>query len=328
MNKPKLDSPILLIGGTGRSGTTIFRKIVELHPDVATIPEWRLLTDPEGIIEYLLLIEQGNPFMLDQAFRRLEKLFDDLQHSSFISRLISRFNKIDKISTRRITNRYYGIDADKMYPGFKQAANILFEELADFHWYGQYAGMKFGQSKSVAGIVGDLERAEKIFSSFLNRIALIAMEQSGKSRFLEKNTWSLLHFDRVSRLYPRGKMVHIHRDPRDVVASYMKQPWMPSDPCQSAIILKRLMDMWWSAKEKVSSDLWLEIDLNDLVVNTEQVLKKVCEFWEIDFAHEMMQIDLSCSNAGRWKKDLNLEQQHQVSIILRDVIDNYNYDSE
>ena len=98
MNKPKLDSPILLIGGTGRSGTTIFRKIIELHPDVATIPEWRLLTDPEGIIEYLLLIEQGNPFMLDQAFRRLEKLFDDLQHSSFISRLISRFNKIDKIS--------------------------------------------------------------------------------------------------------------------------------------------------------------------------------------------------------------------------------------
>ena len=328
MNELKPNPPILLIGGTGRSGTTIFRKIIEIHPDVATIPEWRLLTDPDGVIEYLILLDSGNPFMLDQAFRRLEKLFDDLQHSSFISRFISRFNKIDRISTRRITSRYYGINADKIYPGFKDAANIMFEGLADFHWYGQYAGMKLGQSKNVTGIVGDLERAEQIVGSFLNKVSLLAMQQTGKNRFLEKNTWSLLHFDKISRLYPSGKMVHIHRDPRDVVASYMKEPWMPSDPVQSAMILKRLMEMWWSERDKVSPDKWIEIGLHELVNDTEGVLKNVCKFWEIDFSSEMMKIDLSRSNSGRWKNDLDLVQQQQVSEILRDVIEYYNYDIE
>ncbi len=264
--------------------------------------------------------------MLDQAFRRLEVLFDDLQHSSFLSRFISRFNKIDKGCNRRITSRYFGVNAEKMLPGFKTVAKYFLEELVDFHWYGQYAGLKFGQSKNVAGIIGNVEAAERICASFLNHIALLAMEQSGKSRFLEKNTWSLLHFDKISRLYPRGKMVHIHRDPRDVVASYIKQPWMPSDPVQSAMILKRLIEMWWATREKVSSKLWIEIDLHDLVNNTEPVLERVCDFWEINFAPEMLQIDLSHSNQGRWKVDLDLEQQRQVSMILSDIIEYYGYD--
>ena len=328
MNELKSDSPALLIGGSGRSGTTILRKIVEIHPDVVVLPEFRLLTDPDGIVEYLLLLEDGNPFMLDQAFRRLELMFDDLQRTSIISKIISRFNYIDRNCRHRVTNRYFSMNAEKLLPGFRDAANSFLEELADFHWHGEYAGMKFGQSKKVSGIVGNVDKAEKTCSRFLNRIGALATQQSGKSRFLEKNPWTHLHFEKISRLYPNSKMVHIHRDPRDVVASYMKQPWMPSDPSQSAMILKRLMEIWWSERGKVSPKNWIEIGLHDLVSDTEQVLNKVCKFWEIDFVPEMMQIDLSRSNGGRWKKDLDLEQQLQVSTILRDVIKYYDYDTE
>lgn len=319
------NAPILLIGGTGRSGTTIFRKVIECHPQVATVPEWRLLTDPDGIVEYLMLLENGNPFMADQAYRRLAKLLKDLEGGDLWSRVVSRFRTLDEVSPWRITSRYFGVAAKRVLPNFSVMAAELLEELADFHWRGQYSGMKLGQSKCVAGILGNLEDAEEACRRFLHRIAEAAMDRAERPRFLEKNTWSLLHFDWVSRLYPSGKMVHIHRDPRDVVASYIKQPWMPSEPEQAALTLKRLMELWWRARQGVDPARWMEISLGDLVADTERVLYEVCAFWEIDFHPELMKIDLSRSNSGRWHTELSAEQQTRVNAILGDIIVHYGY---
>jgi hypothetical protein len=328
MNLSKLDTPVLLIGGTGRSGTTIFRKIIEQHPDVATIPEWRLLTDPEGIVEYLKILENGNPFMLDQAYRRLVRFISDLQEPHYFSRLLSHFEIFENMGSYRLTSRYFGVNAEKSLPGFCKLSSEFLEALVDFRWYGQYAGLKQFQNKEIVHVIENVEAVEAICRNFLAQIAVLAMEQSNKKRFLEKNTWSLLHFDKVSRLYPTSKMVHIHRDPRDVVASYVKQPWMPSDPVQCAKILMKLMDLWWHARGLVIPDRYLEISLHDLVNNTEEVQKKVCSFWEIEYVPELLDMDLSGSNDGRWKKELNQEQRVQVEIILESVLSHYGYDKE
>ena len=154
------------------------------------------------------------------------------------------------------------------------------------------------------------------------------MKKSGKTRFLDKNPWSFLHFDRVSRLYPNGKMVHILRDPRDVVASFLKQPWMPSDPRHSALMVKRLMELWWKVSKEIDQSRFMEIRLEDLVQNTEEVLISICSFWEIDFQPKLMEIDLSASNSGRWRKELNVDEQAIINEILSDIILRYDYSVE
>jgi hypothetical protein len=326
MDAHLIRNPILLIGGTGRSGTTIFRKIMELHPDIATIPEWRILTDPNGIIEYLTIIKKGNPSMCDQAFRRLRDMLKDVANPSYLSRFIIKFfAKYELISPYRLTSRYYSISAEKELPGFSRIANVLLESLTDFQWKGQYAGLQLGQSRKIAGILGNVEAAEKAFREFLYSIASMAMWKKKKTRFMEKNTWSLLHFDTVSRLYPNGKLVHIHRDPRDVVSSFIKQNWMPSDPIKSAYILKRLFELWWEVKARVDESRWMEISLNDLVNDTENVLRRVCNFWQIDFNPCLLSIDLSHSNAGRWKIDLSHSQQEKIEKVLDEIIEYYGY---
>lgn len=320
-----MKQPVLLIGGTGRSGTTIFRRIMEGHPDVATIPEWRILTDPDGIVEYLTVLELGNPSMCDQAYRRLMRLFKDVAIPSYWSRVMNIFSSLEFRSSHRLTWRYSMMMADRELPGFSRLVNGLLRSLVDFQWRGQYAGLQFGQCRQIAGILGDVDAAEAAFREFLAQIALMAMQQHKRSRFLEKNTWSLLHFDVISRLYPNGKLVHIHRDPRDVVASYTKQIWMPSDPVQSARILKRLFDLWWRSREQIDKTRIMEIGLHDLVDDTESVLRSVCKFWEIEFNPCLLSIDLSRSNSGRWKKDLTHSEQEKVEKILGEIINHYGY---
>jgi hypothetical protein len=325
MNQHSINDPVLLIGGTGRSGTTIFRKLMERHPDVATVPEWRFLTDPGGIVEYLTVLKQGNPYMCDQAYRRLCRLLKDVAQPAFLSRIVNRFSKLQSHSPCRLTWRYSTMTAERELPGFSLMMDKLLHSLVDFHWYGQYAGLQFGQSRQIAGILSDAGSAESAFREFLGEIATMAMQRHNRSRFLEKNTWSLLHFDIISRLYPSGKLVHIHRDPRDVVASYTKQIWMPSDPVQSAHLLKRLFDLWWQARGQVDGSRWMEIGLQELVDDTENVLRHVCKFWEIEFDPCLLSVDLSRSNSGRWKKDLTLDDQKKVENILGEIVEYYGY---
>ena len=48
-----MDNKVIFIGGSGRSGTNILRKILSNHSKVASLPfEHRFIIDPNGIIDF------------------------------------------------------------------------------------------------------------------------------------------------------------------------------------------------------------------------------------------------------------------------------------
>lgn len=324
MDLTNKNQPILLIGGTGRSGTTVLRTLIERHRDVASVPEWRFISDPDGLLEFLKVTELENPFCNDQAHRRLESLFRDISRSSFGSRAMMRFMPLlEQASPWRLTARAHGTVGPRVLPNFSELSENFLNDLVRFKWSGHYAGMRRWQKKSEVRYLVSYEKILSLTQGFLQDIAVSAMNDQNKRRFLEKNTWNILHAEMLFELYPNSKLVHIFRDPRDVLASFLVQPWMPSDPVSSAIILRDLYSSWWKQKAAVDNQRVLEISLHELINDTCQTVDRLCDFWELPPDEAMLSQDLSRSNAGRWKDEIPAELIDEVTHILSEPIDRY-----
>ena len=89
------DQNILLIGGTGRSGTTILYKIFSQHPDIASVPESRFLIDPEGLIDfYFSVTKLWSPYLYDIKLKRLKHVLDKSAKKSnlyFLNKIFKKF---------------------------------------------------------------------------------------------------------------------------------------------------------------------------------------------------------------------------------------------
>lgn len=99
--------------------------------------------------------------------------------------------------------------------------------------------------------------------------------------------WPFL--DRILSLYPQIRVIHIHRDPRDVVAGLMSMRWWASRS------VRRTAKYW--RKALLSAELWQRhlgparhriVRYEDLVADPEGVLRGVVEFLGLDFDPAML----------------------------------------
>lgn len=99
--------------------------------------------------------------------------------------------------------------------------------------------------------------------------------------------WSYL--GRILGLLPGTKVIHIHRDPRDVVAGLMSMPWWKGRS------VRRTARYWRRAME--AADAWQErlgpgghhiVGYERLVDEPREVLEGVCGFLGIEFREEML----------------------------------------
>jgi hypothetical protein len=174
----------------------------------------------------------------------------------------------------------------------------------------------FPERGTLAGILGE----------FLRGVIDDVLEHRGGRLYLEKNTWNILWFDRILELLPEARLVHIYRDPRDVVASFTKQRWMPSEPTQSAVICRDLLERWWDVRRKLPSHSFMEVSLEALTKEPESVLRDICGFWDLRWHSALLETDLSGAHAGRWKKDFNLDEQRAVQTILLGPLEAMGYE--
>lgn len=185
------------------------------------------------------------------------------------------------------------------------------------------------------------ERVEKIhpfdFTAALRESYMLYAEKFGKPRWGEKTPPYVLYMSLIQKVLPEAYFVHIIRDGRDVALS-VKDVWFGPDTFEKA-------GGWWStritsAREQAASlPHYLEIRYENLVLNPQTELKRVCEFIDLPYdpamleftetAADLRQIEpvkgdnihplitqkLQTTRIGRWKTDMTKSDRRQFEKV-------------
>ncbi len=320
----------MLIGGTGRSGTTILCRTFARHPDVSDVPEWRFTTDPDGVVDYYTQSTRGltSPFHVDVRLKRLETLLDRVATRGRVDSLLgaSRVRRWgNRMSGRNLAPAYARTSAVDYSPHFEELASRLLSRLRSATYDGYWVGMRPLEPATISYSNASHDEVRRACRDFLEGVAADVCAHQGVGRHLEKNTWNILCWHRTLEVLPDAKLVHIVRDPRDVVASYSQQPWAPHDAVGSAHLVRALIDEWASIADQVPGSSYREIRLEDLVADPEGELRRLCEFWELEWSPELLGSGLSTDSIGRWRRDLSPHERDRVEDIVSPLMERYSY---
>ena len=172
------------------------------------------------------------------------------------------------------------------------------------------------------------EQGDNYLSFYLALMQFYA-NSVGKIRYGEKTPHNAYYADQLCELFPNGRLIHIVRDPRDVVASLLRMPW-GSDSALSNLRVWR--DCSRIANFCQRNDSYLLVLYENLVRQPEHELKRICDFINEEYSATMLenatnnktdkwwfqraQQPLTKNRIDTWKDDLSAED---VALIERMV---------
>ncbi len=321
----------VFIGGTGRSGTTILRRILSRHSKIASVPfELRVHVDPGGALDLIRdLSDNWSPYNADIAIQRFRSMMRNAGGSSMrlgvlFWKVWIRCFKLLGISPRP----YTGMACRRAFGGqhYRESIERLTSDLAHDVSRGIWIGSPAYRvpSKLYNATLHDREFLEKRLSDFFH--GLFAKRATrGETHIVEDTPYNLLHADGLLGLFPRMRLIHIYRDPRDVLASYQRFSWGGTD---FAVIARRLADIyrrWLVVREALPSESFMEISLETLAEQPTAALTQLCEFVGLEFEESLLEIPLNRVNAGRWKKDVPPGEWEAAEPFISPYVDLYGY---
>lgn len=296
---------VISIAGTGRSGTNILKKIFSLHDNIATLPfEYRFIIDPRGVIDfYNRYTSNWSPYKADFEIKEFESFLQSLAKLSSSKKAETvRIKEIDPKGLELTPPPYAGWELNEWIPGFEKKVNSLIETLTSFEYNAVWPGIEANQENYHMSFGKRLSKIElaQILANFLDDCIKAICAVQGKEIYLEDNTHNILFASDLKTLMPNIKLVHIIRDPRDVISSLQKQKWAPSDLNQLIIWYNEVMNQWFDQKSKLNSNDYLELKFEDLIANTQHTIEQICQFSGITFQNQLLNVDLENHNIGRF----------------------------
>lgn len=320
----------VFLTGTGRSGTNILKKVLGSHSQAASLPfEYRFIIDPDGVLDfYNSYPVLWSPYRADKQIKRLESFLLGL--ASLNTDKESRADKAkaaDSTGLKMTPPPYSGWELEKWIPGYTEASQKLVSDLKQFSYSAVWPGSREGVENNEMHFQGPLtkEQLKSPISHYLNFCINAIISSQGKELLIEDNTHNLLFAQDLLDLVDNSKMIHVIRDPRDVVSSLIKQRWAPNELELAIQWYGTLMDQWLEERKAIQPDLLLEIRFEDLINQREDTLREVCEFIGVDVEQSLRDVDMSNHHIGRHEVDLSLEQISMMNERLSKVIETYNY---
>lgn len=350
IDRPPIVDAVVLIGGTGRSGTTVLKRALGRHPDLASLPmESRILVDPDGLADFVSANDTNwSPFNYDRRIVRLGRMLRDASMRGRLARIgdpLADLPKDLQASTRgsekrarRIVRkgrgalrsnslrpRYFNLGLSEWYPGYDSAVAELLANLTAFSYCGRWNGMqRFEPARVRFGPPADIDVAKTCGRFYLQCAQGIAAVQSAKM-LVEDSPLNHLAFATVVSMIPGARLIHIHRDPRDVVCSMLTKRWAPSDPVQAAQWYRAVYEKWLEVRAKLPAASYWEVSLEAIVRDPRRMLGRAQQFAGLAPSDRVLEESFLRANTGRWKMELDAEAQRSVLSIVGPAITGFDY---
>jgi len=137
--------------------------------------------------------------------------------------------------------------------------------------------------------VGKMIKKSESFIGFVNQFESLNFKKTSKKIWAEKTPENIYTIKYMLSFFPNSKVIHIVRDPRDVVLSLMAR----------GLNQEQSADVWLSSVASIQPYInrgnVIEVRYEDLVRNTKSELIRLCEFMNIEYNYQMMRVDADCN---------------------------------
>ncbi|MCB0396240.1 MAG: sulfotransferase [Flavobacteriales bacterium] len=304
----------IFVGGTGRSGTTILSRVLDLHPRISRFPiELRFLTDPDGVVSLKgPLVDYWSFYQADIAIRRFDKLLNSVS-----TRYIGRY---PNTYLARLVGRDFYHDWKRDYV----------DALAAYTYRGDWAARSNVFKKALTrlpiplslrrsfldlcyyAIPMSLSEYEQVNRHYVNRFFQQFGTLNQGECVVEHTPSSIIHADVLQGILPEARFIHVYRNPWDVLVSYGGRDWGASSIEVNFRWICDILGRWTQVREKIPASSFMEVRFEDLIGDTEGTLRKIVDFVGVEYDPTMLNLDLSRHNIGRWKSVL--DENHRESL--------------
>jgi hypothetical protein len=188
---------------------------------------------------------------------------------------------------------------------------------------------------------------EMSLSDFYKELLVSYSEKKKKELIGDKYPKNIEYLREISMIFPDANIIHIIRDPRDVVLSRLKAHWSKGRPVFIQALTYRLqLKKGRKDGKNYFPNQYYEIFYEDLIENPEKELKKLCEFLKLDFDQNMLQYNKNAkeivkneetewksnifkpvisSNKNKWMSQLKKTQVFQIEFLCSQAFNELYY---
>jgi hypothetical protein len=216
--------------------------------------------------------------------------------------------------------------------------------LSEFEYHDQFKSWDLSL-RPVYKQVQQVAKQERDLARILDAVYRRYMEVHTPSatQWGDKTPLNTLHLEWIDRVFPEAKYVHMIRDGRDVVSSYV-QAGLYSNVESAARRWRRSITVARHFGNR-NPDRYLEVRYELFVRSAEKEARRICAFLDLDFHEGMLRFQddiadlgdthlphhrglrypINTNSIGKWAMRLSIPEKNQVRNIIGDKLENLGY---
>lgn len=334
----------IFVGGTGRSGTSVMGDFLNSHADlVLPVRENKLIVEAHGLRTLINALSDGFDFKSNHYaiadFLKFAVLcrragFEDhsVQFAWRVANKLARILAGKTFSPDRASRKFrlgpYGAHpiGDSFGQAHYDACLVALRDalVADIDKDGVFVAEGLLQPVYMAKTF-DRNSLLDIARMFLFHLNSVALTASGAQTWCDDTPSNALHAEFLLELYPQAKIIHMVRDPRDVLASFLEQPWVSPNIDRTTLRLSHAYRRLIEVEGAIGSDRFLTLRLEDLCEDFEAKKRGLSAHCGVSPHGFDGSVRFDLGRIGTWREKVAADHHERIARDLGFALDHYGY---